>query len=263
MKRVLTTFILLMLGSSSFADVGKKGIAIIPGSINKSAFSKSIDDINPSWYYNWGVWPEKSVNQKIDFVPMVGDLKSLKNINKVKDDQYVLLFNEPDGKANYIDPVKAAKLSIGMMKQYHTIQFITPAAQNPWSNWMPKYLHVINDPNYKKFNIFAMHWYGKADINKFENDIEQIHHKYNRNIWLTEFAIVTDCNKSEKENDIMAIEFMSKALIFLEKTDYIKRYSWFSPRYKFSSGCELNSDLLFNEDGTLTKLGSIYAKGAK
>jgi len=51
-------------------------------------------------------------------------------------------------------------------------------------------------------------------------------------------------------------DFMRAVLPELEKRDYVQRYAWIPAR---STSKHLGSSALFNDDGSLTELGKIYA----
>lgn len=113
------------------------------------------------------------------YVPMLGNKKTLKNINAVTSYPYVLLFNEPDvsgALTKSISPEEAASLFKNVMNKLQNIKVISPAPQNPWNNWLTNFNSMSF--NSKPMNAVAMHWYGLPDINKFKRDVLYIHNKY-------------------------------------------------------------------------------------
>ena len=66
-------------------------------------------------------------------------------------------------------------------------------AGNPVTGeWLPKFME-----SKPKVDFIPVHWYKGADHKKFIADMEAIHDKYGKPIWVTEFAPQT-CSSSRK-----------------------------------------------------------------
>ncbi|CAH5863820.1 MULTISPECIES: glycosyl hydrolase [Klebsiella] len=257
----LLSFICAVNSSKAFAYSEKKGLGVIPGNSLNKGYTTGFKKLNVQWYYNWGIYPERGMPHGILYVPMLGNKKTLKNINAVTSYPYVLLFNEPDvsgALTKSISPEEAASLFKNVMNKLQNIKVISPAPQNPWNNWLTNFNSMSF--NSKPMNAVAMHWYGLPDINKFKRDVLYIHNKYKSNLWITEFGIRIPCSDNSLENQRKVSDFLRNALEFLNSQQYVEKYSWFSPKNNTSESCDLRYDVLINSDGTLTDLGLLYSK---
>ena len=89
--------------------------------------------------------------------------------------------------------------------------------------------------------------------------LDRLYTKYNRPIWITEFAPADWDAKSVEENrhtEEDVLEFMRKVLPALEHLDYVIRYAWFSAK---TTNRALGRSALFDEKNQLTALGRHYA----
>jgi Glycosyl hydrolase catalytic core len=105
----------------------------------------------------------------------------------------------------------------------------------------------------------GVHWYGEASFGDFQQKMEKFHDMYQRPLLVTEFAPADWSAKTAAENKIsaaMVLDFMKKALPWLEATPWIAGYAWFSFGQDSPAG---TSSALFDEVGQLTMCGRYYA----
>jgi hypothetical protein len=87
--------------------------------------------------------------------------------------------------------------------------------------------------------------------------IDAIHAKYQKPIWVTEFAVADWEGKHIGGYDVNLVsKFMKDACAGLEARDFVERYTW---KTRNLADIHLGTSSLFNDDGTLTALGVIYA----
>lgn len=81
---------------------------------------------------------------------------------------------------------------------------------------------------------------------------------FGRPLWITEFAIGEWSAKSVAESrhpPEAVLPFMENALPMLDRPDFLARYAWFPSK---PTSAPLGTSALFNENGTLTRLGECY-----
>ncbi len=236
-------------GKESSGSVKKKGI----GLSEKFGFgAEHISALNVGWFYNWG--PQTKLTLSIPFVPMIWSLKTLDaNIR----DEYVLGFNEPDHKDQANIPVKDALARWPAIKSKGR-QIGSPAmAGNPVTgDWLPAFMR-----NKHQADFICVHWYKGADARKFISDMEQVHQKYNKPIWVTEFAPQTDDETRQSPGKFTQKEveqFIRETTRWMESTPYIHRYAWHHPRAGVTG-----TSSLFDQSGALTPTGRAYAEAGR
>ena len=108
-----------------------------------------------------------------------------------------------------------------------------------------------------KFDFVCVHWYAPPNVDSFLKQIDAIYAKYQKPIWVTEFAVADWAGKYPGGYDVNLVqEFMKGACAGLESRDFVERYTW---KTRTLADTNLGTSSLFNDDGTLTALGAIYA----
>jgi len=269
-KGVLLILCLSFLAAPAFSQIKSKKRGIAYGhhsEADMNVISKGI-----SWWYNWANKPESSVSsvfQKydMDFVPMIWngsfDETGLRNFYATHPDaKYLLGFNEPNftSQAN-LKPSQAAALwpKLEKIAKDYGLKIVGPAV-NYSGNAVTENGVTFTDPvQYLdaffaacpncQVDYIAVHnymCYGTAlisYINKFK--------KYNKPIWLTEFACWDQAPFSvDKQKNLMM-----SAIDFLENDPMVFRYSWFTGRW---STVEPYLNLFDAQSGKLSDLGQLY-----
>jgi Glycosyl hydrolase catalytic core/Carbohydrate binding module (family 6)/Secretion system C-terminal sorting domain len=271
MKRVIITAIgLLVFEWIAFAQFqsSKKGIAF--GYLTADDIAEISKGM--TWWYNWAVVPENGVkdifgNYNMDFVPMAWnglfDETSLRAFYETHPDtKYLLGFNEPNfqTQAN-LTPREAAALwpKLEAIAKDFNLKIVGPAV-----NYCDKCIVIngvaITDPVQYLDSFFAACPACQVDYIAVHNYmcysgalssyIERFK-KYNKKIWLTEFACWDQANITLD----MQKSYILGALDYLENDTMILRYSWFN-------GSRTNNypyiSLLKPQSGVLTELGNLY-----
>jgi len=250
-----------------------------------------------SWFYTWSMNPSpdnkcKTEKQAAEFVPMVNGIGQTQNFmtDAVKsmwaaaNVHYLLGYNEPDsgnGKHNHpheASPADAAadwpKVQAVAEQFDPPLELVGPAvasggesgASDAWdadgrSTWLDEFIgnctHVVKDCDPSKIKYIAMHdYYG--DVAALKRKVEGAVKRYDgRKVWLTEVAI-TEWGAPPPRTAQDA--FMKELLPYLDSSNDVFRYTWFSSR---NAPNEQNggSNLLPSDGDSLTptSTGQIYA----
>lgn len=246
----------------------KRGIAYgYHSEADMAAISKGV-----SWWYNWYYQPENTVsmvyqNYGMDFVPMAWG----KSFNEAgirayyashPEAKYLLGFNEPNfiSQAN-LKPSEAAALwpKLEKIAKDYGLKIVGPAVNYSGDPVQENGVTYSNPIAYLdaffaacpscQVDYIAVHNYmcysgALADyINQFK--------KYNKPIWLTEFACW------DQANITLAMQkgLILGALDYLESEPMVFRYSWFNGN---RTGSSPYIDLFDAQSGKLTELGQLY-----
>ncbi|HEY4102408.1 MAG TPA: glycoside hydrolase family protein [Polyangiaceae bacterium] len=263
-------------GSAGASTAGAAGMPATTCSSKRGiAYAFDVTSANPdmsalksgvSWFYGWANGPSanaKSVYSamNMEFVPMVwGGGFNVTNVeNQIPAGaKYLLGFNEPNfgtsqGQSN-LTPQQAASMwpQIEQIAAQKNLQIVSPALNycsgdcnqtDPFVWWDQFFAACTNC----KVDYLAAHWYA-CTINALEDYITQLK-KYNKPIWLTEFA----CADGGPYTPDQVKTYMLQATNYLEHDPDVFRYSWFTGR---TTGIP-NVNLLAGS-GQLTDLGTAY-----
>jgi hypothetical protein len=248
-------FSLLSPGTLQVLPSPKKGLA---GTLGESA------NIHNSWGYDWGSGGAGSVPSGVEYDPMAwgyygnsgnGFYNFINGLatGGAKD---ILGFNEPDstGQANL--SVASALQGWGIMQSASNgVPLISPACVDDTDSWMQSFMAGAAADGYR-VDAVAIHWYGGDDPTGFINYVNEVHNLYNKPIWITEFC-PADWSGNGGVSVAEATSFMETVVPQLNAMSFVQRYSWFSAS---PGDADLGQGALFNSDGTLTPLGSIYSR---
>ena len=274
--------------------VSKKGIGLYEDDQGIDSLSY-VQNMGVSWYYNWGEEAydnQDEVNSELEYVPMIwndaGDVSERLKALKEKGYDKVLSFNEPDydQEANM-----SVELASSYNQDFHSsgLRVGSPAVsesaieedgwfENYWNQLETKddFIAVHNYPGY--VGLDSEEYTPKKAAESFLEYINDIYERYQKPIWVTEFAVAAwDSNeywhpyngKSEEHNKAVQ-EFMKYVINGfddvqgLDDLSFVERYAWFSfDATQFQSA----SSALFyntkdtsdqNQLGKLTDLGNVY-----
>lgn len=224
-----------------------------------------VQALNVGWNYSWGNGLVPNQPEGIEFVPMAWGgfdpdtfmANVLPNVNSGKFKRF-LGFNEPDGKEQANMTVEKA-IQLWPTLERLGIPLGSPAvvdAEN--GEWLEDFMAEVDRLGYR-VDYICVHNYPGTNVENFKTKMTNIHKKYNRPIIVTEFAPADWNAKTPAENkhsEAAVLNFMKGVLNWMEETDFIYGYAWFSFSKTSAAGC---TSALFNEDGTLTTLGEYYA----
>lgn len=222
--------------------IAKKGFGLPE---RKGMDAHHLDLLKVGWYYNWD--DSTKLTTLVQFVPMT--FSGRREPPKSKE-EILLAFNEPDHpKQANLTPAAALEKWPALVAKSESI--IAPAlAGNPLtSEWLTAFLKA--NP---KVDAIAVHWYKGTDSARFIKDLEEIHARFQKPLWVTEFAPQTMADSAENSTKFTQAQvntFIAETTAFMEKTPWVVRYAW------HHSG--IGTSALFTKDGQLSETGKAYA----
>jgi hypothetical protein len=265
-KKLLLTFLIPVIYITTFGQSPKRGIAY---------GNNSIADLNAlkpgiSWWYNWGSLPENDINTNyqslgIEYVPMawgrVNDADVQAFIDKIKPGaKYLLAFNEPNfNDGAKLTPQEAVNAWVNVEKiaaaKNLEIVSASPAYNGPnnyggYSDpvaWHDQFFLLC--PNCK-VDYIAFHTYDNTSGSVI--GVTGLLKKYNRPVWVTEFANRVIQTAAEKTT------FMKEIITSFENDPDIYRYSWFTGRVPADWTDMQEGQLLAPQSGVLKPIGTEY-----
>lgn len=226
--------------------------------------------LDPYWNYGWGLELIDQQPDNIEFVPMVWggrnpdrvqqkltrNLLPLVESGKIK---RLLGFNEPD-KAEQSNMNTTDALASWPILESTGLPLASPSCAQPAGKWMVEFMSAAEDRCHR-LDWISVHWYGGANAGAFKQAMQNIYELYGsrRPLLITEFAPAdwkaeTPAQNKWSQADVLG--FMKQALPWLEETDWISGYAWFSFETSSAAG---TSSALFDEQGALTACGRFYA----
>ena len=233
-------------------------------------------DLTSTWRYRWS----NTHNSTLDweYAPMAwgytgandaGDITLY--INKYKT-THIMSFNEsdacegqsgqyPGGPTQYklCNPDVAVTYHKNLMKT--GMRIVSPGCREeaPFG-WLEEF-NIKSAAQDIRVDVIAVHWYdwgavldsntsndtGLSAYNRFVSYITNVYALYGLPIWITEF------NANPARSAAVNLDFMNRALPYLESLSYVERYNWFAD----SDGIDSNS-LYQGTTTTLTPLGNAY-----
>ena len=244
--------------------LNKKGVAY---SYNTEAWSHKTSELAGHWFYSWGNTPVEEIPENIEYVPMfwgrwgvnqenIDRLIDLKEQGIVK---YLLGFNEPDNIGQSNVTVEDA-LDLWPMLEQVGVPLVSPSVtgNSEGTAWLEAFMAGVEELGLR-VDFIGFHNYGSSNVMSFMNRLRLEHEKYNRPIWITEFAVADWGAAIPEENrfsDVEVEEFMRLVLPALDDLEWIFRYAWFDG----GTRAQLYSSRFYEEDGNLTALGAFYSQ---
>jgi hypothetical protein len=162
----------------------------------------------------------------------------------------VLGYNEPDNEKQSNIPVKDALAHWPRITaKARTIGGPAMAGNPLKSEWLLAFMQ-----SKPKVDFMTLHWYKGADPKHFIRDLEEIHVKFGKPLWVTEFAPQTAASSEKdpkKYTHAQVTVFINETISFMERTPWVERYAWHDSR--------VGTSALFDEKGELTATGRVYA----
>ena len=265
-KKLLFSFFISGIFITAFAQSPKRGIAYGNNSVaDLTALKPGI-----SWWYNWGSSPENDINANyeslgVEYVPMawgkVSDAELQAFIDRIKPGaKYLLAFNEPNfNDGAKLTPQEAVNAWVNVEKiaaaKNLEIVSASPAYNGPnnyggFSDpvaWHDQFFLLC--PNCK-VDYIAFHTYDSSSgaVIGVTGNLK----KYNRPVWVTEFANRVIQSAEDKT------KFMKEIITSFENDPDIYRYSWFTGRVPAEWVDMQEGQLLAPQSGVLKPIGTEY-----
>ncbi|MFH7018819.1 glycosyl hydrolase [Flavobacterium sp. FlaQc-47] len=270
MKKNLCSLI-FCISIAAFAQSPKRGIAYG----NNSTADLLALKPGVSWWYNWGSSPENDTNANyesigVEYVPMtwnaVSDADVQAFINRIKPGaKYLLAFNEPnfnDGARLTPQEAVNAWKNVEKIAAAKNLEIVSasPAYNDPNNNYggysSPTAWHdhfFLLCPNCK-VDYIAFHTYDSSSGSVI--GVTSLLKKYNRPVWVTEFANRVVQSAADKT------KFMKDIITNFENDPDIYRYSWFTGRVPAEWLDMAEGPLLAPQSGVLRPIGTEYINTA-
>ena len=242
---------------SSGEETEKKGIALFRDAGDPSSM---IDELDVSWYYNWGARPTEKV--PVEFVPMVWGTgkryfaQRMAFLQESAPHEVVLGFNEPDLDGQADMTVNEAVMRWRELETLAT-RVGSPAAANALGPWMRNFMERAAEDGLR-VDFIAVHWYGPPNPSGFLGFVDRVHQTYRKPIWVTEFAVADwdwEDYGANRYSEWQVLCFLRHVLPELEARPFIERYAWFGSR----TGRAARTSDVFDAAGELTAVGQFYA----
>ncbi|KAJ5198765.1 uncharacterized protein N7498_007882 [Penicillium cinerascens] len=214
----------------------KRGIAYNAACLVDALVNKKADMV--SWTYNWDSKANNEMLLDLEYVPMLWGKKDFSGWRTAVEkalsggSSHILGFNEPDlmSQANmsYSD---AAKYYKEFITPYAArAQLISPAVSSSTIkglglDWFECFIRDCKDCS---ISGLAVHWYGNSvdELKSFVSDVISTASAHGiSEIWLTEFALISDTNGVSDETK--TAKFLNEVLPWLDSQPEITRYAYF------------------------------------
>jgi hypothetical protein len=174
------------------------------------------------WSYNWG--PKGESRPGVEFVPMVkgkGQVTpEILGVIKGSGAKVLLGFNEPERRDQGNTTVaEALDLWPKLMDTGLRLGSPAPSSDSGGMAWLDDFMKGV-EKRKLRVDFIAVHWYRSANVQEFEAWLRDLHRKYHRPIWITEF----DAQYSGGDRDRFALQ----AFKMLDHFHDVERYSYFT-----------------------------------
>ena len=249
-----------MLNSDTAKGSAKKGIGM---TAKKAGWEARLRSIRGKWSYSWSARKPESYPAGVDFTPMVwsyrGENSFVENIADAKraGSRNLLGFNEPD-------QAKQGNMSVeAVLEQWPRLQETglrlgSPGCVHPDKQWMIDFMARADALKYR-VDFVCVHSYGGPNVAALVKRLTDVHERFGRPLWITEFGVGDWKAKTVQENQHSAAtvqSFMKECLPALDELKFLERYAWFPAA---TTSASLGTSALFNPDDSLTALGELYA----
>ncbi|ESO93513.1 hypothetical protein LOTGIDRAFT_232592 [Lottia gigantea] len=255
---MLRIVVVVLLVVSAVTGSPKKGFGLC-GARYKCGDTHALS--SSTWWYNWHDNFNKDTmyhcakRVRGEYVPMCTHESDVHSFNPPSNAKHILGFNEPNVYTNghfKLSPERAAELWPQIEQKAHGKILVSPAPTscdnfpNSCYHWFDRFFKACHNC---RVDRLALHSYN-CQPNQIMDMINKFYHKYNKKIWLTEFACIHASNADQDLN------FMKQIIPRLESSPYVERYAWFCTRERANKYSHW--DLLNGESASLNKLGQYY-----
>ncbi|KAK6180720.1 hypothetical protein SNE40_008718 [Patella caerulea] len=264
---MLRYVVLLLMTTSlhiTLAKSSKKGVGICSSAF-KCGDTWKFDGV--AWWYDWRFdqgerkWAKCKGAARPGYIPMIFDGASANRATIPRDAKTVLGFNEPNwqNQAN-MTPRQAARVWRIVERKAGNRRLVSPAVggcdvvPKRCFDWLGAFFRACRGC---RVDFVAFHGYS-CNANTIMSAIQQVHQRFNRKIWLTEFG----CRHMPNEG--ATINFMKIILPKLERSPYVGGYAWFCHRQDANHGRTLpHTSLMYSNRPALNRVGRFYNNFAK
>ncbi|MFR9644822.1 MAG: glycosyl hydrolase [Rikenellaceae bacterium] len=282
---------MLRFTAEELALPGKKGVCFTqrdPESYSSGTWTTSVPKmkaLQPWWNYSWATTLINLQPTGIEFVPMFWSGASTAEAvsNAVAADfasgrtKRLMGFNEPDS-SDQSNIAVATAIERWPYLEAMNVPLCSPSCTDNATGlaWIQSFMELAMENKYR-VDYIGVHWYqSTVNLTTFQNRLSLTQYVWYKDedgyitkestdsegnarsripLILTEFAVV-DWGTSDTLTEAQVITFMESALPWLDSTDWIAGYAWFS----FGVSSTAPYSALFESDNIkLTALGEVYA----
>lgn len=228
------------------------------------AWSERISDLKCKWFYSWNSAIPEGIPDGISFIPMIyrygGDPTTISapaTAAKKAGINELLGFNEPDVKKQGNMTLEET-LSAWPLLMETGMRLGSPGCVHPDKEYMIDFMKGVKERGLR-VDFINVHSYGGPNPEALVKRLENVHRMFDeRPLWITEFAVgdwEAESVEKNRHKPETVLRFMEKVLPMLDQLDFLERYAWFPAK---TTSIPLGTSALFNEDGSLTRLGECY-----
>jgi len=223
---------------------------------------RQLKSLNLDWHYTWR---SRAVTNDPPFVPMVRDAGDLQESAHryvtealpVTGAEHLLGFNEPDlkGQAN-MTTGKAVELWPQL--EAFGLRLGSPATTKPDAWWLGEFMRKAKNKGLR-IDFMTMHCYGWPNAEDFLRKVRELHERYDRPVWVTEYAVADWKATSTTRNRYSRAQvedFMRETVAGMRAMPYVERFAW---KTRPAGDIPMRTSSLFHTDGSLTSTGRLYA----
>lgn len=242
-----------VVGSPKVGIVGKRGL-LVTGDHMDATVDAFANAEKITWMLNWFSGPPKTLPSRIEFVPenygkqsdLDGEWTRNAKTAIEKGATHFIGFGEThtDNDKLYMTPNDAVTLWLEKMQPYtNKVKVSAPSTLQTGHEWLQEFLDTC-EARGCDVGFLAIHWFWKCtEYKDFQSNVEKgIAMAKGKPVWIDNF----ECTGSEQEQ----IDFLSKAVPYLESLDGIERYA-----YVPTDG----QPFLGSDGKSMSKLGQHYA----
>jgi Ca2+-binding RTX toxin-like protein len=230
---------------------------------NRGSALNHVDGAGFGWHYTWSdrsLWDSDATPERSRWVAMLWDEtdvtpQALLRI-KASGAATLLGFNEPNhpGQANMtVDQA----LGLWSKVQNLGLRLGSPAATQGGTlgegSWLDRFVDGA-EARGLRVDFIAVHYYSEdGDVGKFKAFLEAVHKKYDRPIWVTEWALA-DWDRPGRFSASEQAAYAWAGAKMMDGLPFVERHAWYSG-YDGDEG--LNAEV-FRLDGSLTPVGRAF-----
>ncbi|MBD5787566.1 sigma-70 family RNA polymerase sigma factor [Cellulosimicrobium terreum] len=217
---------------SGAAPSGRKGAAVWEFADAAPALTAS----DAAWYYTWDTDPGPGAASGVEFVPMIWGRDDVTDENLARaagEGDHLLGFNEPDLAGQAEMSVEEA------LDLWPRLESTGQALGSPavaWGGdhadgWLDRFMRGAEQHD-RRVDFVTLHWYGgdfdaQRATAQLRDYLEAVHARYDKPVWLTEFALIDFSDGVRHASDAEQAAFLTEATRMLADLDYVQRYAWF------------------------------------
>lgn len=224
---------------------------------------KQLDSLNVNWFYTWGAtYPD--VRLTSGFVPMIwgGGAVERGAVDDVVSElgtthaRELLGFNEPDHPEQSAMSVASA-ISYWPELMASGLRLGSPSPAKVTGTWLKQFMDQAAKKKLR-VDFITMHSYPSPNSRAFLNSVQNLHNRYRKPIWVTEFAVAdwgATPGSPSRYSEQQVMTFMRETVAGLRRMPFVERFAW---KTRAEGDPVMGKSALFHKDGSLTRVGQLY-----